>query len=47
MSKIGLSKISEYQEYHDIFYLLDIFDRPIFDIFQKIKISNKLYNNIF
>jgi len=32
-----MSKFRKYQKYHDIFY--------IFDIFQKMKIYNKLYNN--
>jgi len=32
-----ISKYRKYQKYHDIF--------DIFDNFQKIKISNKLYNN--
>ena len=40
LENIIFSKISncrKYQKYHDIFY--------IFDIFQKMKISNKLYYN--
>ena len=32
-----ISKYRKYKKYHAIFY--------IFDIFQKIKISNKFYNN--
>ena len=39
------SKISKYRKYekYRYFYIFDIFD--IIDIFQKMKISNKLYNN--
>ena len=38
-----ISKYRKYKKYHDSFDILDIFD--IFNICQKMKISNKLYNN--
>ena len=39
----GAIQMLYYYYYYYILYIFDIFDN--FDIFQKMKISNKLYNN--